>query len=134
MYQDFQLVCPNPFSCFKFHSKGFNIKSGIKDANPFIPSPQMKLIWVLPENRGQNNNFRPNRVKPSVHRSTGDRVVQHYRSTGSVHTGRPVSLQSGRPVDISSSRKLTEISSKTCKSSPKSQNLKGQPLDPGSRS
>ncbi|EXB85439.1 hypothetical protein L484_023671 [Morus notabilis] len=57
----------------------------------------MKLIWVLPENRGQNSNFRPNRVKPRVNRSTGDRAVQQYRSTGSVYTGRPVSLQSGRP-------------------------------------
>ncbi|EXC05576.1 hypothetical protein L484_000815 [Morus notabilis] len=57
----------------------------------------MKLIWVLPENSGQNSIFRPNRVKPRVNRSTGDRAVQHYRSTSSVHTGRLVSLQSGQP-------------------------------------
>ncbi|EXB74687.1 hypothetical protein L484_003938 [Morus notabilis] len=59
----------------------------------------MKLIWVLPENRGQYSNFRQNRVKPRVNRSTGDRAVQHYRSTGSVHTGRPD--RSTRPVDRS---------------------------------
>ncbi|EXB53889.1 hypothetical protein L484_001560 [Morus notabilis] len=49
----------------------------------------MKLIWVLPENKGQNSNFRPNRVKPHVNQSTSDRAVQHYWSIGSVHTGRP---------------------------------------------
>ncbi|EXC03139.1 hypothetical protein L484_008471 [Morus notabilis] len=57
----------------------------------------MKLIWVFLENRGQNNIFRPNRVKPRVNRSTGDRAVQHYRSTGSVHTGRP-DRSTGQPT------------------------------------
>ena len=95
-------MCPNQFSCFKFHFK-LNIKLRIKDANPFIPSPQMKLIWGFPENRGQNNNFRPNRVKPHVYRSTGDREVHHHRSAGGVHpvdrTGRPVAVvRSSRPM------------------------------------
>ncbi|EXC26168.1 hypothetical protein L484_009990 [Morus notabilis] len=58
----------------------------------------MKLIWVLPENRGQNSNFRPNRVKPDVNRSTGDRTLHYHRSTGGVHFGQPVRpMQSGRP-------------------------------------
>ena len=58
--------------------------------------PQMKLIWVLPENRGQNDNFRPNRVKPRVHQSTCDKEVHHHRSAGGVHpvdrTGRLVAI------------------------------------------
>ncbi|EXB53363.1 hypothetical protein L484_016246 [Morus notabilis] len=90
----------------------------------------MKLIWVLSENRGQNRNFRPNRVKPHVNRSTGDRVVQHYRSTGSVHTGRPDRSTGG----ISRAREAHGNQSKTCKSSPKSKYFKGKPLDLGSRS
>ncbi|EXC32344.1 hypothetical protein L484_004685 [Morus notabilis] len=59
----------------------------------------MKLIWVLPENRGQNSNCRSNRVKPRVNRSTGDRAVEHYRSTGSVHTGRPYQ-STGQPYSL----------------------------------
>ncbi|EXC13110.1 hypothetical protein L484_006476 [Morus notabilis] len=61
----------------------------------------MKLIWVLPENRGQNSIFRPNRVK-SV--STGQPVTEQCNTTGRPvvctpvdRTGRPISLQSGRP-------------------------------------
>ena len=88
-------MCPNPFSCSNSIPRVLNIKSGFKDTNPFIPSPQMKLIWVLPENRGQNDNFRPNRVKPRVHRSTGDRGVHHHRSAGGVHSGRPVRSAGG---------------------------------------
>ena len=80
----FQLVCPNQFSCSNSIPRVLIIKSGIKDTNPFIPSPQMKLIWVLPENRGQNNHFRPNRVEPCVHQSTGDRGVHHHWSAGGV--------------------------------------------------
>ncbi|EXC35488.1 hypothetical protein L484_026795 [Morus notabilis] len=93
----------------------------------------MKLIWVLPENRGQNSNFRPNRVKPRVNRSTGDRAVQHYRSTSSVHTDRPdrstgqPTIRStaqvdrfpcdpvdhtGRPMESAAREKLAEINPK----------------------
>ncbi|EXC04102.1 hypothetical protein L484_012339 [Morus notabilis] len=36
-------------------------------------------------------------VKPHVNRSTGDRAMQHYRSTGSVHTDRP-DRSTGQPI------------------------------------
>ncbi|EXB53740.1 hypothetical protein L484_022396 [Morus notabilis] len=106
----------------------------------------MKLIWVLLENRGQNGNFSPNRVKPRVHRSTGDRAVQQHRSTGGVQSIRldrstgqsnairstalvdrlpcdPVN-QTGRPVESAAGEKLAKTSLKTCKSSPKSKYFK----------
>jgi len=83
----------------------FNLKTLIKDANPSTLGPQMKLIWVLLKNKCQNNIFRPNRVKPHVHRSTGDREVHHHRLAGGVHpvnrTGRPLAIvRSGRPMRL----------------------------------
>ncbi|EXB88180.1 GDSL esterase/lipase 5 [Morus notabilis] len=102
---------------------GFNSKTWIKDANSSTLGPQMKLIWVLPENMAQDNNFRPNRVKPRIHRSTGDRAVQHHRSTGGVQFGRPHRstgslMQSDRHVKNNRRRKPAESAQKPAISIP----------------
>ncbi|EXB53743.1 hypothetical protein L484_022399 [Morus notabilis] len=113
----------------------FNLKTWIKDANPSTLGHQMKLISAILKNRGRNSIFRPNGLKPRVHRLTGDRALQHHQSTGGVQSGRP-----DRSTDQANAIRSTgeehqcekthKISLKTCKSSPKSRYLKGQPLDP----
>ncbi|EXB34228.1 hypothetical protein L484_000905 [Morus notabilis] len=57
----------------------------------------MKLIWVLPENKGQNNNFRPNRVRPRVNRSTGQPVTEQCITIGRPVVCNPVD-RTGQPV------------------------------------
>ncbi|EXB77324.1 hypothetical protein L484_010149 [Morus notabilis] len=110
----------------------------------------MKLIWAPLKNRGQNSIFKPNRAKPCVHQSTGDRVVQHHRLTGGVQSGRPDRstdqayairstgchvIRSTRQVDRWNQPGEKNLPKPVCKpvNPAKLKYLKGKPLDPGSK-
>ncbi|EXB24585.1 hypothetical protein L484_004175 [Morus notabilis] len=74
----------------------FSPRSAAFDQFPLAPLPEYIDPVVKPPSEPDKNKLIV-LGQTRVHRSTGDRVVQHYRSTGSVHTGRSVSLQSGQP-------------------------------------